>query len=256
MARKLNRRGRAVKPGASSEYVPPYAGRVNRTAGPLGFLIVIALWLGTASAHEDQEFHLADAKFCVDPASVQVVLDLPSPERTASAQKVLKRDLMKMLTATLDHSGVAYEVKERCTDARNYALLSADVRYLDPETYIGFGEGAHNYSLFLQVGGYADAPSAQLLEQLPTSNYSAYLGEIYAEGDEGKPFEPLVVSEGSKLVQGLTAYWWEDNPRRSLRAVLLPPLLGGTLALLSGVAAWWALRRRGASKKSRHSSSG
>lgn len=245
-----------MKRGAPGGHATLYAGRVNRTAGPLGFLVVIALWLGTVSAHEDQQFHLADATFCVDPASVQVVLDLPSPERTASAQKVLKPDLMKMLTATLDRSQVAYEVKERCTDARDYILLVADVRYLDPRNYSGFGEGAHNYNLFLQIGGYTDAPSVQLLEQLSTNNYSAYLGEIYAEGDEGKPFEPLVVSEGSRLVQGLTAYWWQDNPRRSLRAALLPPLSGGTLALLSGASVWWALRRKGAGKRNLYSSSG
>jgi hypothetical protein len=201
--------------------------------------------LGIVSAHEGQEFHLSGTTFCVDPASVQVALDLPSPARTASARKLLKRDLLKMLTATLDRSGVTFDVRDRCEGARDYTVLVADVRYLNPENYVGFGEGAHNYSLFLQIGGYADAPSAELLEQLPTTTYSAYLGEIHAEVDEGKPSEPLVVSEGSKLMQGLTAYWWEDNPRRSLRDTLLPPLLGGALALLSGVLTWQALRRRG-----------
>ena len=237
-------------------HATPYAGQVKRTAVLCRLLVTLAWWSSPAYAHEDQEFHLAGASFCVDPASVQVALELPSRERTASAQKVLRRDLLKMLETTLDRGGVAYEVKERCTDARDYTLLVADVRYLDPRNYIGFGERAHNYSLFLQVGGYADAPSAQLLEQLPTANYSAYLSEIYAEGDEGKPFEPFVVSEGSRLVQGMTAYWWEDNPRRGLRSMLLPPLLGSTLALLSGVSAWWALRRRGAGKRSGYSSSG
>lgn len=229
---------------------------MKRTAGLCGLLIALICWSVPANAHEDQEFHLAGATFCVDPASAQVALDLPSRERTASAQKILKRDLMKMLTATLDRSGVAYEVKERCTAARDYTLLVADVRHLDPETYIGFGEGAHTYSLFLQIGGYTDAVSVQLLEQLPTTNYSAYLSEIYAEGDEGRPFEPFVVSEGARLVQGVAAYWWEDNPRRSLRVALLPPLLGGTLALLSGASVWWALRRRGANKRNVYSSNG
>jgi hypothetical protein len=216
----------------------------------------LACWSSPAYAHEGQEFHLAGATFCVDPASVQVSLDLPSRERTASARKVLERDLLKMLEATLERGGVAFDVRDRCADARDYTLLVADVRYLDPRNYIGFGDGAHTYTLSVQIGGYTDAPSVQLLEQLPTTNYHAYLSEIYAEGDEGKPFEPFVVSEGSRLVQGMTAYWREDNPRRSLRAALLPPLLGGALALLSGASAWWALRRRGAGKRSGYRSSG
>lgn len=245
-----------MKRRASGGRATPYAGRVKRTAGLRGLLVALACCSSPAYAHEDQEFHLAGATFCVDPASVQVALELPSRERTASARNVLERDLLKMLEATLERGGVAFNVRDRCAGARDYMLLVADVRYLDPRNYVGFGEGAHNYSLSLQVGGYAGAPSAQLLEQLPTINYRAYFGEIYAEGDEGKPFEPFVVSEGSRLVQGMTAYWREDNPRRGLRAALLPPLLGGALALLSGASAWWALHRRGAGKRSGYSSSG
>lgn len=245
-----------MKRRAQQEHATPYAGPVKRTVGLCGLFIALACWSSPVGTHEGQEFHLPGASFCVDPASVQVRLNLPSQERTASAQKVLKRDLLEMLETTLDRAGVAYEVRDRCAGARDYTLLVADVRYLDPETYIDFGKGAHTYSLYLQVGGYTDAASAQLLEQLPTTNYSAYLSEIYAEGDEGKPFEPFVVSEGSRLVQGVTAYWWEDNPRLDLRATLLPPLLGGMLALQSGVSAWWALRRKGAGKRSVYSSSG
>lgn len=161
-----------------------------------------------------------------------------------------------MLKAALDRSGVAYEVKERCTDARDYMLLVADVRYLDPKTYIGFGKQAHNYNLSLQVGGFTAERSPDRVQPLLTNNYDAYLSDIYAEGDEGKPFEPFVVGEGTKLVRGMTAYWWEDNPRRNLRSPLLLPLLGGMLALLSGVSVWWALHRRGASKRNVYSSSG
>lgn len=245
-----------MKCRARQGYATPYAGGVKRTAGLRRLLIALACWSSLAYAHEEQEFHLAGASFCVDPASVQVALDLPSRERTASAQKVLERDLLELLETTLDRAGVAFDVRDRCAGARDYTLLVADVRYLDPKSYIGFGKGAHTYSLFLQIGGYTEALSARLLEQLPTTNYSAYLSEIYAEGDEGRPFEPFLVSEGSRLVQGLTAYWWEDNPRRSLRVTLLPPLLGGALALLSGASAWWALRRRGAGKRSGYSSRG
>lgn len=229
---------------------------MKRTAGLCGLLVALVCWSSPADAHEDQEFHLAGATFCVDPASVQVALDLPSRERTASAQKVLQEDLGAILRAALGRSRVAYEIRERCTDARDYTLLVAKVRYLDPKTYIGFGKGAYTYSLSLQVGGFTAERSPDRVQPLLTNNYTAYMSEIYAEGDEGKPFEPLVVSEGSRLVQGLTAYWWEDNPRRSLRSTLLPPLLGGTLALLSGASVWWALRRKRGSKRNIYSSSG
>lgn len=181
--------------------------------------------------------------------------------RSALWKAALERRLLPWvldeLKAAMNRSQVIHKIKERCTDSHNYTLLVADIRYLGPKTYIGFGEGAYNYTLSLKTSGYADPSSVKRAQGLSTNTYNAFLSEIYAEGDEGRLFEPFVVSEGSELVQELTAYWWEDNPRRSRRATLLPPLLGGALALLSGVvAAWWALRRRSAGKKSRHSPSG
>ena len=223
--------------------VTSYAISVIRTAGLWSVLVLVVCWFSVARGHENQEFHLAGTNFCVDPASVQVVLDLPGPQQPASTQKALKRDLSKMLEAALSSSQVSYRVLNSCADVRDYTLLVADVRYLDPETYVGFGEQAYNYNLFLQVGDYDDAASVQRTQQLPTDRYNAFLSEIYVEGDEGRPFEPFVVREGSELVQGLAAYWWEDNPRRSFRATVLPPLLGIVLALLSGVSVRWVLRR-------------
>lgn len=249
-------RSRVVKPHAVRGNRVAYGRYMTRAAGLRSVLVCAAGWLAAATAHENQKFHLAGATFCVDPASAHVSLDLPRPQRTASARKVLKGKLLKMLEATLSRSQVSYRVSDRCADARDYTLLVADIRYLDPKTYVGFGNQAYNYNLFLQVGSYDNAVSVQLTQQLPTDRFNAFVSEIYAEGDEGKPFEPFVVGEGSKLVQGLTAYWWEDNPRKSLRARLLSPLLGGALALLSGVTAWWVLRRRGVSEQPRHSSSG
>lgn len=123
-------------------------------------LAVLACWPGVAAAHEDGEFHLAGATFCVYPASVQIALDLPSPKRTVSARETLERDLLGMLEDALDRSGVAFDVIDRCTGTSHYTLLVADVRHLDPRTYVGFGKGAHNQSLSLQVGGYTDAPFA------------------------------------------------------------------------------------------------
>ena len=216
----------------------------RRTAPLCGLLVALTCWAGPAHAHENQDFHLAGTRFCVDPASAQAVLDLPSPARAASSRKVLERDLLETLTAALARSGVAYEVRDRCAGAPDYALLVADVRYLDPATYVGFGDGAHNYTLFLQVGGYRGAAAVRRDGRLLTNRYNAWRSEIYAEGDAGRPFEPFVVGEAARLVGGLAAYWWEDNPRRNLRAALLPPLLGGALALIVGGALWRALRRR------------
>lgn len=230
---------------------------MKRTVGLCGLLVTLLFWWSPTYAHENQAFHLGGTTFCVDPASVQVALELPSRTRTAAAKTILERDLAQMLRTTLARSGVAFEVRERCAGARDYTLLVAEVRYLDPKSYVGFGKQAHTYTLLLQVGGYAAAPSVALTQQLPSNRYNAWLSEIYAEGDEGRPFEPFVVGEGRKLAQGLTAYWWEDNPRRSLRAALLPPLLGSTLALVSGATVWWLLRRqRKAHQDDAYSSSG
>ena len=217
---------------------------MTRTAGYYSLLAVLVFWSGTVAAHQEQEFHLAGARFCVDPASAQAVLNLPSPARAASSRKILERDLLETLTAALARSGVAYEVRDRCAGAPDYTLLVADVRYLDPKTYIGFGDGAYTYTLFLQVGGYRGAAAVRRDGRLLTNRYNAWRSEIYAEGDAGGPFDPFVVGEAARLAGGLAAYWWEDNPRRNLRAALLPPLLGGALALLVGGALWRALRRR------------
>ena len=146
---------------------------MKRTARLCGVLVALTCWVGPASAHENQEFHLAGARFCVDSASAQAVLDLPSPARAASSRKVLERDLLAALTAVLARAGAAYEVRERCAGARDYALLVADVRYLDPETYVGFGDGAHNYNLFLQVGGYRGAAAVRRDRRLPDNRYNA-----------------------------------------------------------------------------------
>ena len=254
-AQLLELTGRVVNVAQQEGASTPYAGRVKRTAGISSLLVALALWASLAYAHEDQEFHLAGATFCVDPASVQVELELPNRARAESAQTILERNLTQMLTATLERSGVTFEIQDSCAQATDYTLLVANVRYLDPKNYVGFGKQAHSYALFLQVGGYTSAVSVELTQQLPSNRYTAYLSEIYAEGDEGRPFEPFVVDEGVKVVQALTAYWWEDNPRRSLQALLLPPLVGTFLALLSGVAIWWALRRRSRRKRT-HSLSG
>ena len=232
-----------MKRSVAARQAAPYTNRV-KWAAHCGVLLALTCWAGLASAHENQEFHLAGARFCVDSASAQVVLDLPSPARAAGSRSRLERDLLEALTAALARGGVAYEVRDRCVGARDYALLVADVRYLDPATYVGFGDGAHNYTLFLQVGGYRGVAAVRRDRRLLTNRYNAWLSEIYAEGDAGRPFEPFVVGEAARLAGGLAAFWWEDNPRRSLRAARLPPLLGGALALLVGGALWRALRRR------------
>lgn len=221
---------------------------------------LLALVLSTvparvAQAHEDQAFHLAGVRFCVDPASVQVQLELPSPARTRSAERALKAELQAALAVTLARSQVSHLLQDSCSSSRAYTRLLAEVRYLDPETYIGFGQRSYSYTLSLQVGTFAGRKSAEGVEQLPTPTYSAFVSDIYPEAEE-RPFEPFVAHEGERLVQGLAAYWWEDNPQRPLRATLLPPLLGSLLALLSGAALLWALRRRRAGRTEPYSSSG
>jgi hypothetical protein len=144
---------------------------VNPKSVLWNLLPVLACGPGVVSAHEGQEFHLAGATLCVDSASVQVALNLPSRARTASSQMSMKCDLLKMLTTTLDRGGVAYEVRKRCEGVRDYTVLVADVRYLDPEHYVGFGEGAHNYSLSLD----RQQPLAPVLELGYKVSYSLFL---------------------------------------------------------------------------------
>ena len=209
------------------------------------FLLGLLGGSSPATAHEDAPFHLGGARLCVDPASVQVALALGTRQAgAAAAYTLLRRDLTAMLTATLARSGVTYRIEESCAGAADYTLLKADVRYLDPATYLGFGRDAHNYNLFVQVGGY-DAPAAVARNGfLPTYRYTASLSEIYTRDDTDAALGPFVVGEGEKLVGALTAFWWEDNPRLGLRAALLPPLLGTVLALVSGGVVWSLLRRR------------
>lgn len=248
-----------MKRGVRGAGLASYTERVRlHGIGRLLFTIatwVIAEWTVLASAHEDQAFHLAGMRFCIDPKSVHVALEVPDAARLQASEQLLREELLATLTATLQRSQVAYEALDSCERSEHYLLLVADVRYLDPKVYLGFGDQSYNYNLVLQVGDFVDEGSARELQPLPNGKYDAYLGEIYAE-TESRPFEPFVVRQGAQLVNDLGAYWWEDNPPRTSRLALLPPLLGSVLALLSAAAVWWRLRRRGLASSQSHGSRG
>lgn len=198
----------------------------------------------TAGAHEDAEFHLAGLTFCVDTDSVQVDLELPDAPRRATAQAALTRSLAEQLEAVFARTGVAAAFQASCAGSRAYTILTADVRYLDPESYVGFGNQPYNYTLFVQVGRHNGMAALEALGHLPDNQYNAWVSEIYAEGDAGRPFEQFVPEQAAPLIGGLTSYWWEDNPIRAGGSRLAPPLIGGVLALATAFVLLRLLRRR------------
>lgn len=200
--------------------------------------------LGTALAHEDAEFHLTGMTLCIDPNSVQVKLDIPSASRTATAQTALTRSLAKRLEGVFTRTGVDADFAASCVGSDAYTLLTADIRCLNPENYVGFGRDPYNYTLFLQIGRHNGLAEVQEIGMLPDNQYNAYASEIYPEGDEGMPFEQFVPQQAQPLIGQLASYWWEDNHVRSRWAWVTPPLAGGVLALLTALLLFLLLKKR------------
>ena len=213
--------------------------------------LLLGCWLGclpTALAHGDFPIHLAGQTLCLAPISVALDFEEIDAARQAAARNGLLQTLRTDLTNVLYAANVDLEEQTSCADAASFVLLTVWVRYLDPRTYIGFGEDAYSYDLSLQVGALEKDALAAGAEDTPVTlqdlRFAASAGDIHSEGETGAPFEEALEAQAAPLIGTLAAAWWEDNPPGRWRR-FLPPLLGVTLGALTVAAVLAVAKRRG-----------
>ena len=210
--------------------------------------LLLGCLLNTALAHGDFPIHLAGQTLCLAPTSVIFDFEEMDAARQAAARNELVRELRTDLTNVLAAANVNLEEQTSCAADDAFVLLTVGVRYLDPRTYIGFGEDAYSYDLSLQVGaldedalaaGSGDAPVT-----LQNLRFAASAGDIHSEGETGAPFEEAVEAQAAPLIGTLAAAWWEDNPPGRWRR-FLPPLLGVSSSALVVATVLAVAKRRG-----------
>ena len=208
--------------------------------------LLLGCLLNTALAHGDFPIHLAGQTLCLAPTSVIFDFEEMDAARQAAARNELVRELRADLTNVLATANVNLEEQTSCAADDAFVLLTVGVRYLDPRTYIGFGEDAYSYDLSLQVGALEDALAAGS-ESTPVTlqnlRFAASAGDIHSEGEIGAPFEEAVETQAAPLIGALAAAWWEDNSPGAWRK-FLPPLLSVGLSVLIAAVIFAVARSR------------
>lgn len=196
----------------------------RRPAGALGATIWVAAWIaGTAFAHGVGRAELTGTRPCVDARSLELVFEGLDAERRARARAVLHADLGGMPAALLSAAGVALERAHACLSGSDALRLRAEVRYLDPERYRGFGDPAYSYTLTLRVGPppgvESGAESGAELGVEPDGDvlapaFVAGRSDIHSEPRDGGPFERQLAWAARELLADLALAWHDDNPAR------------------------------------------
>ncbi|GBF04641.1 hypothetical protein DAERI_020238 [Deinococcus aerius] len=210
--------------------------------------LACAALLGQAGAHGQQLSDLRGVTLCLDPASVGVTFEELAPARAARARQEIEPALRQSLGSALKAAGVRHEVRASCTGQPGMTRWEADVRYLNPRNYVGFGDPAYSYQVFLFVG---DPASVQLSAPGAGSarGFAVDWADIHSESRTGQPFEPVVLRWGEEQMRDLVVAWRRDNPTLAERFARQGPLTLGLLGLglgtlLTGAGLWLARRRR------------
>ncbi|WP_380015243.1 hypothetical protein [Deinococcus oregonensis] len=184
--------------------------------------LMAALWLSSAGAHGEANADLRGVTLCVDEQAVQVELeDLPA-SRAASARAQLVASLGQRLTTALEQDRVRYQRRPSCAGQVGQTQVQASVRYLDPRSYIGYGQQTYSYTVSLKVNGAAATSTDQ------KRGFSSGWSELYSETGTRRPFEAVVTEWGEEQARDLTAVWRRDNPTL-IQHLILPGLLRSLL---------------------------
>lgn len=145
---------------------------------------------------------LRQVTLCTAPSSVRVVFgDMASPGQR-QAQVRLERALQAALGRGLQTAGVRRRPQTSCARSDAGVRLVAQVRYLNPKTYVGFGDPAYSYSLSLTVARPGTAGP----------RFVASHSDIHSESRTGRSFETEVVRWGAELLDDLATAWRKANP--------------------------------------------
>lgn len=181
----------------------------GRRAAPCRWVLAAGL-LGSAlagswaAAHgEGAGVQLRGAVLCVDPSSAAVkFVGVPAARQRQAAR--LRPALHAALLGALRAGRVRHEVRASCGQHRGVTRLQVEVRYLDPETYVGFGDPAYSYVMGLRVGltGVGAA----------SPSFSSSWNDIHSEARTGRTFEAALGTLGRVQAQDLVRAWRQVNP--------------------------------------------
>ncbi|GHF58468.1 putative copper export protein [Deinococcus metalli] len=182
--------------GVLSTQAPP--GGHGRQAGAAGVV---------GAGHDDAALTLSGVPLCTDPQSVRLTFDGVDAGRANRARRALQPFLAQLMQGTLPRSGVTVDRRAACASPAGRTRLSVDVRYLDPQRYVGFGGAAYTLTVRLQV-----------LPPTPGESTRAFLADwtgIHSEERVGVPFEAALLTHSREAVQTLIRTWRRDNGQDS-----------------------------------------
>ena len=170
---------------------------------------------------------LGGVTFCLDAASVQ--LETEGVVFSPVVRQRVRQKVLGMLQTRLKTRNVPYTTD--CSAARSYVLLSLYVRFLDPQTYVGFPEHSYTYVTSAQVGRTVKGAGAETV--LPERIYSASASDIF-QAATPQQLEQRLVALGEAEAVSLTKTWLEANAV-TLRSYLVFTALGLSLIALRGL---------------------
>jgi len=167
---------------------------------------------------------LGGVTLCAESSSVQLETEGVALSRKAS--RSVRQTIFSALQRQLETQNIPYT--SDCNTAKNYTLISLYVRFLDPQTYVGFPKNSYTYVTTAQVGSFVGNADAETV--LPERVYSASASDIF-QAETPEKLEQRLVSLGETEGAALTQTWVEANAVRP-GSYLLFAALGLSFALL------------------------
>lgn len=165
----------------------------------------------SALAHgEAGATHLHGAVLCLDATSVQLRF-----EGLSAAQQrplITRRDaLNRALLGVFRTAHVRHETRASCQTSQAFTRVLVEVRYLNPKTYVGFGDPAYAYTLRMAVGP-AEARAGTSASKRPAIQFASAWSDIHSEGNTKKPLSGVLTALGQEQARDLARAWQHDNP--------------------------------------------
>lgn len=146
---------------------------------------------------------LGGVTLCLEPSSVQL-----ETEGVQVAERMGK-EIFGVLQRRLEAHTIPYG--SDCANesrAGRYMLFGFYVRFLDPQTYVGFPGNSYTYVTTAQVGSFVTNVDAQTV--LPESVYSASSSDIF-QASTPEQLEQRLVRLGETEAEMLVQTWFEAN---------------------------------------------
>ena len=174
---------------------------------------------------------LGGVRLCAAASSVQVSLEGVSWAEEADSSEAearIRTAVLSSLTRSLVAAGIPHTTT--CTGSGG-VVITLDLRYLDPETYLGFPENAYSYVSAAQVSTLERGAGADIAPvTLSESRYSASASDIIEVAGAAE-LEAQALALGEAQITALVRAWLEAN-RVPARSYLLFAGLGGALLAL------------------------